>query len=220
MTTIPRAVASPVHALPSSEDPVSARRTGRRPGHGETRVEIIAAARQEFAGKGFAGATVRGIATAAGVDAALIHHYFGSKRELFLATVELPIDPGLVAERVASGDPELVGARLVGALIEVWDSPAQAPLLALARSVVSDPANGRMLREFVVLEIIGRLFRRLQLPAEQVERRAPLVISQIMGLILGRYLLQIPGLVDAPAAFLVATIGPTIQRYILGELPE
>ena len=220
MTTVPRSVAAPEHALSGPVDPLSARRTGRRPGQGKTRAEIIAAARQEFAGKGFAGGTVRGIALAAGVDAALIHHYFGSKRELFLATVELPIDPGAVAERVAAGDPAQVGARLVGALIEVWDSSAQAPLLALARSVLSDPANGRMLREFVVLEIIGRLFRRLELPIEQIERRAPLVISQIMGLILGRYLLHIPGLVDAPASFLIASIGPTIQRYILGELPE
>ena len=201
-------------------DSLAVRRSGRRPGHADTRADILVAARGEFAGKGFAGATMRGIAGVAGVDPALVHHYFGSKRELFLATVELPIDPAMVAEGVASGDPEQVGARLVGALIAAWDSPAQAPLLAVARSVMSDPANARMLQEFVFLEIVGRIFRRLGLPPDEIERRAPLVISQILGLILGRYLLQFPGLVDAPAPFLVATIGPTLQRYITGELPQ
>jgi AcrR family transcriptional regulator len=103
---------------PAASDPDAAsapdrptRRTGRRPGRSDTRAEILAAARAEFAGRGFEGATVRGIARAAGVDPALVHHYFGSKEKVFLAAMEFPVDPAAVIERVL-GDPESAGEAL------------------------------------------------------------------------------------------------------------
>ena len=81
-------------------------RTGRRPGNQDTREAIIAAAREAFAEKGYDRASIRAIATGAGVDPALVHHYFGTKDQLFLATVNAPIDPGEILPRVLSGDPD------------------------------------------------------------------------------------------------------------------
>ena len=75
-------------------------RTGRRPGNQDTREAIIAAAREAFAEKGYDRASIRAIATGAGVDPALVHHYFGTKDQLFLATVNAPIDPAQILPRV------------------------------------------------------------------------------------------------------------------------
>ena len=88
-------------------------KVGRRPGNQDTRGQIITAARQAFAAKGFAGASMRAIATDAGVDAALIHHYFDSKQQLFLATVALPLELPRIVEEVAAGDRNDLGERLV-----------------------------------------------------------------------------------------------------------
>ena len=49
---------------------------------------------EEFAEKGYDGASVRGIARAADVDPALVHHYFGTKEQVFVAAMELPFEPG------------------------------------------------------------------------------------------------------------------------------
>ena len=66
---------------------------GRRPGAPDTRAAVLAAARAAFAAKGFGGTTIRAVAADAGVDPALVHHYFGTKDDLFLAAMELPVDP-------------------------------------------------------------------------------------------------------------------------------
>src|SRR5436190_21555417 len=99
-------------------------RTGRRPGNQDTREAILTAARDAFAERGFDGASIRAIATTAGVDPALVHHYFGNKDQLFLAAIEAPINPAELLERVAAGDPSDVGERLVHTFLSVWDSPA------------------------------------------------------------------------------------------------
>src|SRR5437879_13871297 len=99
------------------------KRTGRRPGSADTRNEILAAARAECARRGYEKAAVRGIARAAGVDSALVHHYFGSKDRVFMAAMEFPIDPLVVLEQVA-GDPAEVGERLARLVVGLWETPA------------------------------------------------------------------------------------------------
>ena len=68
-----------------------ARRTGRRPGNPDTREAILTAAREAFAERGYDAASIRAIATRAGVDPALVHHYFGAKEQLFLAAMRIPL---------------------------------------------------------------------------------------------------------------------------------
>jgi len=190
---------------------------GRRPGNQDTRGQIITAARQAFAAKGFAGVSMRAIAADAGVDAALIHHYFDSKQQLFLATVALPTDLLQRLELVAAGDRKDLGERLVRTVLGVWDSELQPSLIAAIRTALTDPALTRSIVEFFTLEVIGHVLRRDDLPPEEANRRAGLVASQVLGLLIGRYVLRLPVLVDRRTEDLVAEVGPTVQRYVDGR---
>jgi AcrR family transcriptional regulator len=193
-------------------------RVGRRPGNQDTRGQIITAARQAFAAKGFAGASMRGIAAEAGVDAALIHHYFESKEQLFLATVALPLEMPQKLEEVAAGGLDGIGERLVRTVLGVWDSDLQPSLIAGIRTTLTDPALTRSVGEFLALEIIGRVLRRDDLPPEEANRRAGLAASQVLGLVIGRYVLQLPLLVSRRSEDLVIEVGPTVQRYLDGHI--
>jgi AcrR family transcriptional regulator len=193
-------------------------RVGRRPGNQDTRGQIITAARQAFAAKGFAGASMRGIAAEAGVDAALIHHYFENKEQLFLATVALPLEMPQKLEEVAAGGLDGIGERLVRTVLGVWDSDLQPTLIAGIRTTLTDPALTRSVGEFLALEIIGRVLRRDDLPPEEANRRAGLAASQVLGLVIGRYVLQLPLLVSRRSEDLVVEIGPTVQRYLDGHI--
>ena len=195
------------------------RRVGRRPGKQDTRTAIIEAARDAFAERGFDGATIRQIAAAAHVDPALVHHYFGTKNDLFLAVLELPVDPATLLEKAVTGDPAETGTRLVRAFITAWDSPVGTAGAALLRSAVSNATVARLFRDLVFGRIAGRLVAHLDLPPEEAPMRTALVASQMAGLATTRYLLQVEPLASAPPEVVVAAVGPTIQRYIDGELP-
>src|SRR4029453_14924169 len=166
-------------------------KVGRRPGNQDTRGQIIAAARHAFATKGFGGASMRAIAAEAEVDPALIHHYFDSKQQLFLATVALPLELPRIVDRVAVGRRSDLGERLVRTVLGVWDSDLQPSLVAAIRTTLTDPALTRSVGEFFTLQVIGHVLRRDELPPEEANRRAGLVASQVLGLVIGRYVLQL-----------------------------
>ena len=120
---------------------VASTRRGRRPGSPDTRATILAEARALFAANGYAGTSVRAVATSAGVDAALVHHYFGTKDDLFLAALELPVDPRRLVAPVVAGGPDGAAERFLGVFLAAWDDPDVRPaLLAVARGVM-DPAG-------------------------------------------------------------------------------
>lgn len=193
---------------------------GRRPGNQDTRGVILSAARDAFAARGFAGASLRSIAAEAGVDPSLVHHYFASKQQLFLATVQLPLElPQLVAEVAAAGTVGL-GERLVRTILGVWDSELQPVLVVAVRTALTDPAMARPVREFLSLEVLSRVLSGADLTREEAARRSGLVASQVVGLLVGRYVLAFPALTERSAESLVAEIGPTLQRYLDGDLGE
>ena len=114
---------------------------GRRPGGPDTRGQILASARKSFADKGFAGTTIRAVAAEAGVDPALVHHYFGSKDDLFLAALEIRVDPREVVPRVFGPGLDGAAERLLRVFLAVWDDPQTGlPLVAL---VAHQPRRGR-----------------------------------------------------------------------------
>lgn len=195
-----------------------ARRTGRRPGNPDTRETILAAARATFAERGFDAASIRAIATAANVDPALVHHYFGTKEELFRATVSIPVDPAELVPRVLAGGPDEVGERLVRTFLAVWDSPVGTAAVALLRSAVSNQWTARLLREFLVTQVLRRVVDQLDLDPAEVPLRGALVATQIAGLAMMRYVIRLEPVASAPPDTLVATIGPTVQRYLTGPL--
>jgi AcrR family transcriptional regulator len=195
-------------------------RTGRRPGNQDTREAILAAARQAFAERGYDGASIRAIASGAGVDPALIHHYFGSKDKLFLASVQAPIDPGELIPKIAAGGIDGVGERLVRAFLGVWDSPVGSSAAALLRSAMRHEWSARMLREFLTTQILRRAMRSLDLDPAEAPLRASLVATQMMGLAMIRYILKVEPLASAAPEVVVAAVAPTVQRYLTGDLAE
>ena len=189
---------------------------GRRPGAPDTRAEVLDAARVRFAERGFSRTTIRAVAADAGVDPSLVHHYFGSKDDLFMAALALPLDPRDVLAPVVAAGPDGAGERLVRTLLSVWDDPQVQPaLLAVARSVIGDD-GGRLVKEGFIPVVIGPVLATLVVDRPEV--RIPLVASQLVGLIVTRYVLALPGMADMPPEDVVVRLGPTIQRYLTGDL--
>lgn len=191
-------------------------RTGRRPGVGGTRESILAAARSHFGEAGFEGATIRGIAADAGVDPALVPHYFGSKEGVFKAAVEFPIDPAEFIPRLLEPGIDGLGERLVLFFLETWDSPAGEALLGLIRSVVGSEMAAQLMREFVEREVLGRLAGAIK--ADQPKLRAGLVATQLVGLAMLRYVIKLKTVHSASRKELARWIGPNVQRYLTGPI--
>lgn len=190
---------------------------GRRKGSPDTRAAILDAARSLFSANGFSSTSVRAIAASAGVDPALVHHYFGSKDDLFVASLSLPIDPRTVFALVAAGGPDGAGERLLRGFLSVWDDPGlQVPMIGFARGLL-DPSASALIKEGFLTVVIGPL--GVALGIDQPERRMPLVASQMIGIVMFRYLVGVEPLVSMSADEVVAIYAPTIQRYLTGHLP-
>jgi AcrR family transcriptional regulator len=194
------------------------RRSGRRPGNPDTRRSILDAARTAFAERGFDKASIRAIATAAKVDPALVHHYFGTKEKLFLASMDSPIDPAEVVPKALAGPREEAGERLVRTVLSVWDSPAGAAGVALMRSAMSNEWTARLMREFVVTQVLRRAVAELGLEGEDVPLRTALVATQMAGLVVVRYVLKVEPVASTDPETLVRAVGPNVQRYLMGPL--
>ena len=189
---------------------------GRRPGAPDTRAEVLDAARVLFAERGFSRTTIRAVAADAGVDPSLVHHYFGTKDDLLMAALALPTDPRELLGPIVAAGPDGAGERLVRTLLSVWDDPRVQPaLLAVARSVIGDD-GGRLVKEGFIPVVIGPVLAALAVDRPEV--RIPLVVSQLVGLIVTRYVFALTGMVEMPAEDVVVRLGPTIQRYLTGDL--
>ncbi|WP_033258494.1 MULTISPECIES: TetR family transcriptional regulator [Kitasatospora] len=187
-----------------------AKARGRRPGGGDTRGAVLAAARAEFAARGYERASMRAIARGAGVDAALLHHYFGTKDRLFMAALEFPLDPRAVAENVFAGDPATIGERVAGFVVGLWEQPeVRERLLALVRTAATSEEVAGAMRGFMVAELVGRVAARLEVA--QPELRVELAMSQVVGLAMARYVIGVEPLASAPPEVLVPLLGRTLQ---------
>lgn len=194
-------------------------RTGRRPGARDTRSRVLLAARTTFGERGFEGATIRDIALRAGVDPALVHHYFGSKQELFVAAMEFPFDPALMVSRILEGPRDELGGRFVRFILELWETPAiRSLLLGVVRSASTDPVAAGMLRRLLAEGPFLALARAIDRP--DAAFRATLAGSQLIGLAIARYVVAVEPLASASTELLVRALGPTIQRYLAGDLTD
>ena len=193
--------------------------TGRRPGASDTRTRVLQAARTSFGERGFDGATIRDIALRAGVDPALVHHYFGSKQQLFVAAMELPVDLALTVPRLLEGPPDELGGRFVRFLLELWEAPAnRSLLLGVVRSASTDPVAAAMLRRLLAEGPFLALARAIDRP--DAAFRATLAGSQLIGLAIARYVVAVEPLASASTETLVHALGPTVQRYLVGDLTD
>jgi AcrR family transcriptional regulator len=191
------------------------KRAGRRSGNPDTKAEILAAARRLFAEEGFESVSMRRIASEAGVDPSLIHHYFGSKDELFMAAIELPMDPAPEVEAVLKGQElEGAGRRLIHAFVTIWDGPHQEKLLAVVRTSLSKPSMSFVLRQLFEHRIVKTVEASIGDRVDHVPVRANFIASQIFGLVVARYILKLEPLASLTEPELAETIGPTIDRYL------
>ena len=181
----------------------------------DKRAAILAASRVAFAERGYDGASVRAIAAAAGVDPALVHHYFGTKEHLFVEAMHLPIDPAVVLPQIMSGPTEDLGERVIRFFLSVWSNDeARAPFLTLIRSAMTHEQAATMLRQFITRALLRPMAAAVG-GAEDAELRAALVGSQLIGVAMLRYVVRVEPLASASHDEIVAHVAPTIQRYLV-----
>lgn len=193
------------------------RAPGRPPGSSQTRDLILAAARDSFSERGFDRTGIRHIASVAGVDPALVHHYFGTKQKLFATAMETPIDPTAVLPVLLSGSRSGLGYRVAEWFVGTLDHPdVRDRMLAILRSATSNEAAAAMMREFFESAVLTPLAEALDRPDGRL--RATLVQSQLIGLFMSRHVLLIEPIHSTPARTLVQAIAPTLQRYLTGRI--
>ncbi|HEU5485354.1 MAG TPA: TetR family transcriptional regulator [Microlunatus sp.] len=200
--------------LPAATAGTPRRRRGRpRKGESNAREQILAAATEEFGEHGYDATTTRAIAARAGVDPALLHHHFGTKADLFAASIGAPIRPDRAVPEILTGPRDHTGERIVAYILGVWESPVVRPrALVMLRASLSSTQAGPLLAEFLRRELLDKVAATLDVPDAGL--RADLVASQVGGLILARYVLRLPDLVDAPVEELVVRVGAAVQRYL------
>ena len=204
-------------ATPPSPRRRAGRPVGSRSGETQTREQILTAARALFAERTYAATTIRAVAAEAGVNPGLVHHFFGSKRGLFAASIQLPSELTEQVPALMTGDLRNLGDRLVGLFLRMWEDPTTGPQVrAIIRSAFSDDEAAATLRDAITANILAPL--SAVLPMDQPAQRLTLAASQVIGLMAGRYILGIQPLVDATTEQLVAWVGPTIQRYLTSDL--
>jgi AcrR family transcriptional regulator len=203
-------------------------RAGRRAGENRTREAILDAARRSFGEHGYDGATIRGIAAAAGVNPALVHHFYGTKEGLFAAAMRLPVLPseilagalGAARDRLGDDFRQHLGEVLIGTMLRAWDvAEVRAAFLGLLRTGATTDQGLAMLREFVTSTILATMVRAAGLGEDAEGRyRAALVASQVIGLGFTRFLLRLEPIASASIEDLVAAVGPVVQRYLTGDM--
>ncbi|RZS34305.1 TetR family transcriptional regulator [Herbihabitans rhizosphaerae] len=186
-------------------------RPGRRPGQTETRERILAAARKQFGERGYTGATIRSIAAEAEVNPALLHHFFGSKDQVFVEALQLPINPDIVVGVLTGGPREQAGERMVRLFLSLFASEqARQPVLAILRSATQNEQAARMMRGFLERVMLARVSEALGISTLRVSGMA----GQIMGLMLLRYVVCAEPIASASEDEIVAMVAPVLQQYI------
>lgn len=194
------------------------RHTGRRPAGGDTRATILKAARDEFASLGYGQTSVAAIARRAACDPALVHYFFGTKRELFEEAVSLPYDPGEILVSALKGERrDGLGARLVEFALSRWETgEGHAVMLALLRSASSEDDAREAVHDLMVRRALLPAVNALGVP--DAERRAVLIGALIIGLLLVRHVVCMEPLASDPRETVALALGPVVERYLFDDL--
>ncbi|MFC9436194.1 TetR family transcriptional regulator [Nocardia sp. NPDC057030] len=192
-------------------------RSGRRPGQSGAREAILAAARARFSEVGFDKTSIRAVASDAGVDPALVHHYFGTKQQLFGAVVQLPVNPEITLAAVDAAPLDQLGETILRGVLGVWDSPAGPGIVAMVRSIIGGGDNS-LARAFILEVVMERVRQRIATPEDDGRLRVSLLGSQMIGLLMARKVIGIEPMASTEAETLITAIAPTLQRYLTGEI--
>ncbi|MGW1025189.1 TetR/AcrR family transcriptional regulator [Streptomyces sp. NPDC002577] len=183
----------------------------------DTRERILRAAREEFSERGYEKTSVRGIAKAAGVDSALVHHYFGTKEQVFEAAIEVVFAPALKApDAITEGPLDGVGERFARFLFGIWENPAtRTPLLAVVRSAMNNEAAAAVFRRLVAGQLLRKVAGHVGRP--DAELRAELAAAQLVGVAMLRYVIKLEPLASADVEQIIARVAPVVQGHLTGE---
>jgi AcrR family transcriptional regulator len=195
------------------------RRPGRPAGGSDSRDRILASARELFARNGIGNTSIRAVATAAGVDSALVHHYFGTKEKLFAAAVRIPIDPMDIIGPLREIPVEEIGYKLPSMLLPLWDSELGTRFIAALRSIIAG-SEVNLFRSFIQDVIAAEVGARVDNPPGSGIVRIQFVASQLVGVVMARYILQLEPFASLPPEQIAKTIAPNLQRYLTGDLPD
>jgi len=195
------------------------KRPGRPPGASDTRERILTHARELFSRNGFDKTSIRAIATAAGVDGALVHHYYGTKQQLFAAAIEIPIDPMQVIGPLRETPVQDIGSVLPALLLPLWDSEIGKGFIATLRSILGG-ADVSLVRSFLQEVITVEIGSRVDNPPGSGPFRVQFVASQLVGVVVARYILELEPFASLPPDVVAETIAPNLQRYLTGDLPQ
>ncbi len=199
------------------DDTTAPGRSGRRPGQSGTREAILDAARKRFAEVGFDKASIRSIAGTAGVDPALVHHYFGTKQQLLTAVVNLPVDADVIRAHIAAAPVDALGETIVRTVVGVWDSPIGASAIAAFRAILGG-GDAALVRSFVLEVILRDVRDRVDSPPGSGYTRVALAVAQMGGILMARKIVGIEPIVAMSADELARLVGPSLQRYLTGDL--
>lgn len=194
------------------------KRPGRPPGASDTRDRILMVARDLFARNGFDNTSIRSIAAGAGVDGALVHHYFGTKTQLFAAAIHIPIDPMSVIGPLREVAVDQIGHVLPSLLLPLWDSEMGKGFIATLRSLLAG-SDVSMVRSFLQDVITAEVGGRVDDPPGTGRIRVQFVASQLVGVVMARYILELEPFRSLPVDQVAETIAPNLQRYLTGDLP-
>lgn len=178
---------------------------------GDTRAAILAAARSQFAARGFGGASLRSIAREASVDPSLISHYFGDKSQLLLATMELPVNPIEKIAGVVADGPDGMAERLLRTFLTAWE-PHRDVFSTLVRTTLGGGDTEAPLLQLARNVLITSL--REVLEGDDRELRATLIAGQLIGMATLRFVVRLDPLADAPIEDVVARYAPPMQMLI------
>ncbi len=190
-------------------------RGGRRPGKSGTREQILAAARARFAESGFDRVSVRAIAADAAVDPALVHHYFGTKRNLFAAALALPVDPETVLAQVRAVPVDQIARAVLRAVVGLWDSPQGAAVVGAFRTILGG-GDPQLIRSFILEVALKEVRGRVDAPPGSADVRVSLAASHMIGILVARRILEIEPLASMSLDELVERCAPQIQHYLTG----
>ena len=171
-----------------------------------------------FARNGIDKTSIRAIAADAGVDAALVHHYFGTKTQLFAAAIHIPIDPMTVIGPLREIPVDRIGYVLPSILLPLWDSELGKGFIATLRSILAGN-DASLIRSFLQDVIAVEVGSRVDSPPGSGRIRVQYVASQLVGVVMARYILELDPFRSLPVEQIAETIAPNLQRYLTGDLP-
>ncbi|CAN5486078.1 TetR family transcriptional regulator [soil metagenome] len=191
---------------------------GRPPGSSGTRERILVSARELFSQNGIGKTSIRAIAADAGVDSALVHHYFGSKEQLFATAIDIPFDPAAILGPLRTAPVEELGRLLPSLVLPLWDSDIGAGLIATLRSALAGDQIS-IFRSFLRDVVVNEIGARVDEPTGSGIIRSEFVATQILGVAMARHIFELEPFASLPIEQIVDTIAPNLQRYLTGALP-